>query len=244
MPEIIPFKGNCRGYGIAILAVLIPENLVGMEEEEELSIRSESRRVIRSEPGHLRGKIRDFAALIHSGSYYASRLPITSLLCSHPASSLRLAIANLSLAYLSSSLPLSTLTAFPKPKTTLLLRKTNTRPGNLCPTMAEEKTLLFSGLGESPDKPLNRDKQSFIKDTDLTSPLQKMRRSSAKQSNQTTAARKRMRVTNAQRLYKAQSHPLLVLTRNGSSIRCLLLQLRSRGSRAFSAGCYASCSAR
>lgn len=34
-------------------------------------------------------------------------------------------------------LPLSTLTAFPKPKTTLLLRKTNTRPGNLCPTMAE-----------------------------------------------------------------------------------------------------------
>lgn len=54
-----------------------------------------------------RGKIRDFAALIHSGSYYASRLPLISLLCSHPASSLTLASANLSLAYLSSSLPLN-----------------------------------------------------------------------------------------------------------------------------------------
>lgn len=42
MPEIIPFKGNCRGYGIAILAVLIPENLVGMEEEEELSYSQQS----------------------------------------------------------------------------------------------------------------------------------------------------------------------------------------------------------
>lgn len=29
-----------------------------------------------------RGKIRHFAALIHSGSYYASRLPLISLLCS------------------------------------------------------------------------------------------------------------------------------------------------------------------
>lgn len=29
MPEIIPFRGK---GGIAILAVLIPENLVGMEE--------------------------------------------------------------------------------------------------------------------------------------------------------------------------------------------------------------------